>query len=314
MIIRSTLATFAFLLLGATTLAAPALKGDITVIAGVVTVGDMFDEAGLAAEDALFRAPKPGTTGNVSLADIRAAAARIGIESFEARGLDSIRVSRAATMIGQAELAELIRADLANRGILTKGMSANTVFTTAFTALNAAAVDKPASLTSLRYQPATGSFTARFALAGMDQPLDLSGSIELMIEAPHLAGNYAAGTILGPDNIVMRAVPLRFAESNGVPRLEDIVGKALSRQSREGMMLKPADLSTPLTVAKNDAVTIYFRRGPMTLTVKGQAVTGATLGAPLQVLNLMSRRVISATAIAAGAVEVSAEPLALAGL
>ena len=76
MIIRSTLATFAFLLLGATTLAAPALKGDITVIAGVVTVGDMFDEAGLAAEDALFRAPKPGTTGNVSLADIRAAAAR----------------------------------------------------------------------------------------------------------------------------------------------------------------------------------------------------------------------------------------------
>ena len=69
-----------------------------------------------------------------------------------------------------------------------------------------------------------------------------------------------------------------------------------------------------MTVAKNDLVTIYFRHGPMTLTVKGQAVTGATIGAPLQVLNLMSRRVISATAIAAGAVEVSSEPLALAGL
>jgi flagella basal body P-ring formation protein FlgA len=34
----------------------------------------------------------------------------------------------------------------------------------------------------------------------------------------------------------------------------------------------------------------------------------------VQVLNLMSKRVISATAISAGAVEVSADPLAVAGL
>ena len=314
MIVRSALAGFALLLLGATALAAPALKGDITVTAGVITVGDMFDEPGLAAENALFRAPQPGTTGTVSLRDIRSAAARIGIETFGTRGLDAIRVTRAATVIDQLDLADLITADLRQRGILTEGMSANTQFATAFTAFNAAAVDTPASLTSLRYQPGTGAFAARFILAGLDRPLDLSGSIELMIEAPHLAGNYAAGTVLAPDNIVMRPVPLRFADGSGVARIEDLVGKALSRQAREGMMLKPADVTTPLTVAKNDAVTIYFRRGPMTLTVKGQAITGATLGAPLQVLNLMSRRVVSATAIAAGAVEVSAEPLALAGL
>ena len=43
-------------------------------------------------------------------------------------------------------------------------------------------------------------------------------------------------------------------------------------------------------------------------------VTGAAEGGPVQVLNLMSRRVISATAIAPGAVQVSAGPVALAGL
>ena len=314
MITRSALATLAALLLGTSAFAAPTLKGDITVTDGVVTVGDMFDEPGASAEDALFRAPKPGTTGNVTMSDITAAAARIGIETFETRGLDTIRVSRAATVVDQNMLDDLITADLRTRGILTDGMSANTLFSTAFTALNAEAVDHPASITSLRYLPGTGGFTARFAIAGLDQPLDLTGSIELMIDAPHLAGNYSAGTILSADNIVMRPVPLRFVESTGVPRLEDIVGKALSRQSREGMMIKPADVATPMTVAKNDPVTIYFRSGPMTLTVKGQAITGATLGAPLQVLNLMSRRVISATAIAAGAVEVSATPLTLAGL
>jgi flagella basal body P-ring formation protein FlgA len=311
MILRSAIAV---LLLSSTAYAAPMLKGDIVVNAAVVTVGDMFDDAGLAAENALFRAPKPGTSGNVSLVDIKAAAARVGLEAFETRGLDAVRVSRAATVVDEASLAELIAADLAGRGILGTGMSADTLFATPVAALNAEAVAQPASIVNLRYLPGTGAFSARFAIAGIEQPLDVSGTIELQIEAPHLIGSFPAGTILTAADVVMRPVPLRFAESTGVARLEDLVGKALTRQSRDGMLLKPADVTTPLTIAKNDLVTIYFRQGPMTLTVKGQAITGATVGAPLQVLNLMSRRVISATALAAGAVEVSADPIDLAGL
>lgn len=314
MIVRSILAAMTALLLTASARAAPILKGDIVVNAAVVTVGDMFDDAGLAAEDALFRAPRPGTSGNVSLVDIKAAAARIGLESFDTRGLDGVRVSRAATIVDETMLAELIAADLAGRGILAAGMSADTFFAAPVAALNAEAVDHPASIVSLRYLPGTGLFSARFAIAGIEQQLDVSGTIELQIEAPHLIGSFPAGTVLTAADVVMRPVPLRYAESTGVARLQDIIGKALTRQSRDGMLLKPADVTTPLTVAKNDLVTIYFRKGPMTLTVKGQAITGATIGAPLQVLNLMSRRVISATAIAAGAVEVSADPLALAGL
>jgi flagella basal body P-ring formation protein FlgA len=314
MINRFAIAALTALLLSSSAYAAPVLKGDIVVAAAVVTVGDMFDDAGLAAEDALFRAPKPGTSGTVSLADIEAAAARIGLELFDTRGLDGVRVTRAATLVDEPMLAELIAADLAGRGILTAGMSADTLFATPVASLNAEAVAQPATIVNLRYLPGTGSFSARFAIAGIEQPLDVTGSIELQIEAPHLIGSFPAGTVLTAADVVMRPVPLRFAETTGVARLEDIVGKALTRQSRDGMLLKPADVTTPLTVAKNDLVTIYFRKGPMTLTVKGQAITGATVGAPLQVLNLMSRRVISATAIAAGAVEVSADPLALAGL
>lgn len=311
MIIRSALA---LLLLSGTALAAPVLKHDITVSGPIVTVGDMFDDAGLAAENPLFRAPKPGTSGLVPLADIRSATARIGIESFDAAGFDAVRVSRSATIVDQAILTTLINQDLAARGIITSGMSADTIFTTPITPLNAEAIPQPASVISLRYLPGTGAFSARFAIAGIEQPLDVSGNIEMMIEAPHLTGTFPAGTILSADDIAMRPIPLRFAESTGIARLEDLVGKALKRPSRDGMMLKASDVAAPLTISKNDLVTIYFRKGPMTLTVKGQAVTGATIGAPVQVINLMSKRVISATAVAAGAVEVSNDPLTLAGL
>ncbi|WP_108396462.1 flagellar basal body P-ring formation chaperone FlgA [Devosia submarina] len=311
MIIRSALA---LLLLSSTAFAAPVLKREITVSGPIVTVGDMFDDAGLTAENPLFRAPKPGTSGLVQLADIRSATARIGIETFDAAGLDAVRVSRAATIVDQSTLAALINQDLANRGIITSGMSADTIFTTPVTPLSAEAIPQPASVVSLRYLPGTGAFSARFAIAGIEQPLDVSGNIEMMIEAPHLTGTFPAGAILSADDIAMRPIPLRFAESTGIARLEDLVGKALKRASRDGMVLKASDVSSPLTISKNDLVTIYFRQGPMTLTVKGQAVTGATIGAPVQVINLMSKRVISATAIAAGAVEVSNDPLTLAGL
>ena len=118
-------------------------------------------------------------------------------------------------------------------------------------------------------------------------------------------------------NLIKLATLLTLAAAlagcNTTDRLANI-GKALKRSSRDGMVLKGSDVTVPLTVAKNDLVTIYFRKGPMTLTVKGQAITGGTIGAPVQVLNLMSKRVISATALAAGAVEVSNDPLTLAGL
>ncbi|WP_316355100.1 flagellar basal body P-ring formation chaperone FlgA [Devosia sp.] len=314
MILRSAITTFAALLLSGAAWAAPVLKSDIVVTAPIVTIGDMFDAAGPIAEQPLFRAPNPGTSGMVSVTDIVAALARIGIEEFETGGLDGVRVSRAAAVIDEAVLTDLITADLSARGIISKGMTVDTLFSVPVKPLNAEAVAEPASVISLRYLPGSGAFTARFAIAGIEQPLDVSGSIELMIAAPHINASLPAGTLLSADNIEMRPVPLKFVESTGVARLEDVVGKTLVRQSREGMMLKATDVSVPLLISKNDAVTIYFRNGPMTLTVKGQAVTGAAAGGLVQVINLMSKRVISATAISAGAVEVSADPLALAGL
>ena len=120
--------------------------------------------------------------------------------------------------------------------------------------------------------------------------------------------------MLRPDHIIMRPLPIQQADAQGIASLDQLVGMALNRQTRDGMLLRASDVSTPLAIAKNDLVTIYYRQGLMTLTVKGQAITGAAEGSPLQVLNLVSKRVISATAIAPGAVEVSTTPITLAGL
>src|SRR5690554_3953992 len=99
MIIRSAIVAVTALLLTGAAVATPVLKADIVVKAGIVTVGDMFEGAGAAAEQPLFRAPEPGTSGMVDIADIDAALSRIGIEDFETQGLVSTRVTRAAAVV-----------------------------------------------------------------------------------------------------------------------------------------------------------------------------------------------------------------------
>lgn len=312
--IRPLLATLATALLIGTAFAAPVLKSDVVISSSVVTAGDMFEGAGALAETGLFRAPLPGTTGHVPVADIQAAAVRIGLGAFEAGAIRSVSVTRPAAVVDEAVLTRLISENLAHRGALSQGMSISAAFATPVVAIKAEAVDQPATLSAFGYKPQTGEFTARFAIAGHAQPVELSGRIEIMVEAPYLAANLPAGAILSPADIVMRPVSQKFAGATGFATLGELVGKQLRRQSREGMLVAAADVSQAEMIGRNDIVTIYFRQGPMTLTVKGQALGSAAEGGSVQVLNLMSKRVLSAKAIAAGAVEVSNDPLTLAGL
>lgn len=314
MMIRPLLATLATALLLGTATAAPVLKSDVVITSPVVTAGDMFEGAGMLAETGLFRAPLPGTSGQVSLADIKAAATRIGLDEFDAGSINAVTVTRPASIVDEAVLTDLIGQGIAQRGLLSQGMSVRATFATPIAAINADAVDQPATLTAFGYKAETGDFTARFSIAGHAEALELSGRVELMVEAPYLAADLPAGAVLSPEDIVMRPVSQKFAGTTGFAGLGDLVGKQLRRQSRAGLLVAADDVTETELIGRNDVVTIYYRQGPMTLTVKGQALGSAAEGGSVQVLNLMSKRVLSAKAIAMGAVEVSNDPLTLAGL
>jgi flagellar basal body P-ring formation protein FlgA len=306
------ISTLALALLATAAQAAPVLRSEVTVNHAIVTVGDMFDDAGLLAEKALFRAPAPGTTGIVSLESMRAAAATVGLTEYDAEGVLRVRVVRPATLVDGPMLTTLITDDLAARGIVRDGIVVAARFDQEV-AFQAEAVDVPVRLVDLRYMPENGAFVLRALIAGTDAPVDLSGRIELMVEAPHLVATRAAGTILVPEDIEMRPVPLRNAESSGAATLDQLVGKQLTRQSRGGLMLKLTDVTEPQVVERNAMVTVIFRQGPMTLTVRGQALNNAAAGEAVKVLNPTSRKILHGVALRSGAVELSTT-ISVAGL
>ncbi|WP_417582446.1 flagellar basal body P-ring formation chaperone FlgA [Pelagibacterium sp.] len=294
--------------------AEPMLRGDVTVSAAIVTVGDLFDGAGLSAETAVFRAPAPGTSGILSLEDIASAVQAAGIEDFEPAGFDRIRVARTGVEVGSDLLSGLIADDLRSKGILTADMEMDIALDTPLPGMIAADTVNPAALTILRYMPGSSSFSARFQVSGIERPLDISGQIQLMIAAPHLTRTLPQGTILGANDIEMRMIPLAYAESIGLVAVDEIMGMALQRQTREGVMLKPSDIAAPEIISRNDNVTVVFQQGALTLTTTGKALNAASLSQPVSVLNTMTNKVLQGVATQNGTVTVYSGPQQIAGL
>ena len=305
------------LALSATTaLSAPVLKASVSVNRPVVTVGDMFEDAGILAEKALFRAPAPGTTGMVSLEAIRDAASKAGLGEYAADGVLAVKVERRAVHIDTEELTNLIAGDLGFRGLVPAGAEVEARFDGGPLAFNAEDVAVPVTLKALRWQPGSRAFAARFEIAGIGAPVEVTGTIELMVEVPHLAATLKAGAVLTPNDIEMKQVPFGYADRSGIASLADLVGKELRRNGRAGLMLKAADVGEPLAVRRNTQVTVLLRTGPMTLTVLGQSLGDASLGQPVQVMNSVTKKILNGVATAHGTVEIAtaAAKLQVAGL
>ena len=298
-VIFSAIATFSLPIM-----AEPTLKSSIKISSSIVTVGDMFTNAGLNAELALFRAPKPGTTGSVSLESIRIATLKIGVKNFETNGLSFVSVERTGVLIDEKKLKKLIISDLKLRGLLSDGSFAEPKFNSEILPFFTVISDKSIVLNELRYTPTNDGFYANFQVLGRKLPLELRGKLNLMIKTPHLKTSLASGSIISANDIEMRDISVNFARNAGFANLEQIVGKQLKRPTRAGMMVRPSDLMEPELIKRSAIVTIYYKRGPLTLTASGQALNSAAKGEMVSVLNIKSKQIIQAIATKINAVEI----------
>jgi flagella basal body P-ring formation protein FlgA len=293
-------------------LAAPTLRGDVTVNKAVITVGDMFDGAGLLAETGIFLAPAPGTTGIVPLVEVERAAARIGLTGFDNAGFTRVRVARSATTVDAALLEGLVAEALQQRGLVVQGTTPAIRFASPID-IKAEDVAQPATLLDVNYAPGGRSFAARFLIAGIDRPLDLSGSVDLLAEAPRLIATRPAGSILSASDFEIVQVPVATLDAGNFAGLDQLVGKQLVRAARAGLMLKASDVRVPTVVNRNTVVTVVLQAGAMTLTVTGTALGSAAPGEAVDVLNPVTKKILHGVARANGTVEIPTV-LSVAGL
>ena len=289
--------------------AAPRLKELVTVTADVVRIGDLVENAGPAANIAVFRAPDLGETGSVDIGRITEALKPHQIANLDTAGIGQVVVTRLSRAIPAAEIEE--RLAYAFAGQFGLGEARNLSITTdrPLRALHVeASVTGELSIARLHVDQRSGRFDVQFELPGSGTarraPLRVTGTVIETVEAVILARVLSRGdTVKASDLVVERRRKSDFL--NGAITADQAVGLAVKRPLRTGEVLRAIDLMKAEVVRRNDSVTILYQVPGIVLSVRGKALEAGAIGESISVTNVQSNRPVQATVEAPGLVIVA---------
>jgi flagella basal body P-ring formation protein FlgA len=143
------------------------LKPAATVAGEIVRIGDLVENAGLASNTAIFRAPDLGQTGTVPVRTVLDAVRPYGLIGVDVRGLErSVGDAREPHHRRTEEIEALIVRALLARYNLGKVENLKVMFEREVRAINLdAGITADLSLARMSYEPGTRRFDVTFELA-----------------------------------------------------------------------------------------------------------------------------------------------------
>jgi flagella basal body P-ring formation protein FlgA len=290
-------------------IAAPVLRASITVAGDVVRIGDVIDNAGPAAQIAIYRAPDLGTTGMLPTAQLISALRAHQVIGVDTRDISEVAVTRLARTFEAKDIELQVARALEHKGGL--GAAANLSLTfdrdvqdLKLDASNTGTV-QPAAV---RFDPRTARFDVSFEIAsagaGAPTKLRFTGSAIETVEAAVLARGIERNEVIKSSDVVVERRPR--AEVGGDAATRDrAVGMQARKQLRAGQALRVADLARPDLVQRDQTVTLIYEAAGLYLTIRGKALEGGTEGDVVSVLNLQSKRTVSGVVTGRGLVSVT---------
>ena len=308
--IRPTLA-LALIILGLAPAAAQTpmrLKAAATVTGEIVRIGDLIENAGLATNTPIFRAPDLGQTGAVSARAVLDAVRPHGLIAIDMRGMSEVSVTRASRTIATEEIEALIMRALTARYNLGKTENLKTMFDRDVRPIYLeASVTADLSLVRMSYEPGTRRFDVTFELAsgGRGQWRYPGAAVET-VETAVLQRALQRGDIVKASDLVFERRPRAEFSSEPAAIPAEAAGMAVRRNVRAGQPLRAADLAKPELVQKNDTVTLHYEVPGIVLTMRGKALDSGAEGDLISVLNVNSKRTIQGIVTGPGRVTVMA--------
>ena len=290
-------------------IAAPALRASVIVTGDVVRIGDVIDNAGPAAQIAIYRAPDLGTTGSLPTEQVLTALRAHQVIGVDTRDLKAISVTRAARTLDSKDIELQVARALEHRNGLGAAASLSLTFDRdvqdlKLDASNTGAMQPVAS----RFDPRSGRFDVSFEVgndAGTNPTkLRFTGTAVETVEAAVLARDVERNEVLKSSDVVTERRPKAVVGSDAAVR-DRAVGMQMRKQLRAGQALRTADLAKPDLVQRDQSVTLIFQSTGLYLTVAGKAMENGTEGDVVNVLNLQSKRTVIGTVTGRGQVAVS---------
>jgi flagella basal body P-ring formation protein FlgA len=286
------------------------LKPQVTVSGDIVRIGDLVENAGVAANTPIFRAPDLGQTGAVPVRTVLDAVRPYGLVAVEVRGLTEVAVTRASHAIASDDIeARIVRA-LTARHNLGKAENLKIMFDRDVRPIHLEAHISPElSLARLSYDASSRRFDIVFELASAAQgSWRYAGTAVETMEAAVPTRALARGDVIKASDFVVERRPKNEFTSEPPAQPAEIAGYAARRAVRAGQPLRSADLMKAELVQKNDTVMLHYEVPGIVLAMRGKALDSGAEGDTVSVLNIASKRTIQGVVTAPGHVTVMAPP------
>ena len=215
------------------------LKRSVTVESRLVTLGDLFSNAGSFANKAVFRSPSLGQSGTIQAERVVQAALEAGLRNIATNDVQTVKVARLSEIVTEADIADKLRAQLAAKGYVDATAKIDIELNTHLSDQHAAPGGfSPFSLSSLRYDRTTGRFSANLTIYGREDlgTIHLGGNAMETVMVPVISRSISRGEIVSQSDIAMTPLPLQKALVANAATLEEVVGKAARQTLRAGMI------------------------------------------------------------------------------
>jgi flagella basal body P-ring formation protein FlgA len=284
------------------------LKPQVTVSSDVVLIGDLIENAGVAANTPVFRAPDLGQTGAVPVHAVLDAVRLHGLVTVDARGVREVAVTHASRTISSDEIEQRIAAALAARYPAGKpeSLTINVDQAVRPIELPLGSTVEPA-LTRMTYDKAGGRFDLTLELAGTRMQWRYTGTAVETVEAAVVTRALARGDLIKQSDVAIERRPKSEFAASSPARVSDVVGLAARGNIRAGQGLRATDLMKPEVVKKNETVLLHYEAPGMVLTMRGQALESGTEGDTVNVLNVQSKRTIQGLVTGPGRVTIPSQ-------
>lgn len=291
-------------------LAAPRLKELVTVTADVVRIGDLVDNAGAAANVAVFRAPDLGQTGAVEIARVAEALKPHDVAGLDTNGLSEVVVTRLSRVITGKDVGERIARALGGQYGFGGAKSLVVQFDREVQPIHVEATAvADLAVARMNVEQRNGRFDITFDIPGSAVarrlPLRFTGTVTETVEAATLTRSIARGDVIRESDVTVERRPKAEIAGEAIGA-EEAVGLSAKRPLRSGQALRASDLIKADVVARNEPVTIFYEAPGILLTVRGKALEAGAIGDLISVLNIQSNRKVHAAVSGHGYVTVTA--------
>jgi flagella basal body P-ring formation protein FlgA len=282
-------------------IAAPVLRASVTVADDVVRIGDLIDNAGSAAQIAIYRAPDLGTTGSLPTAQVLNVLQAHQVIGVDTRDIKAVSITRASRPIEASQIRLQVARALEHRSGLGDAANLSLTFDRDVQDLQLEASSTgDMQPKAVRYDPRSGRFDVSFEIGSDNNTapvkLRFTGSAIETVEAAVLTRDVQRAEILKSSDLISERRPK--AEIGGEAAARDLaVGMQTRKPLRAGQALRSADIGKPDLVQRDDNVTLIFESAGLYLTVRGKALDSGTQGDTVSVTNLQSKRTVSGVVI-----------------